>query len=135
MRLSEKLANVRKVNIREIFMDTIQAEEKTILDKNRGQLSRGKTAEGNDITPEYSDRYAEYKGFSTPDLYLTGDFYSEFVLQEQTGTFHFGSADWKSPILIDKYGIEIFGLTDRNMVEFINRTFYPQMMRRIRRYV
>lgn len=113
----------------------MNSEEQRILNQNKSQLQQGKTSGNQKITPEYSPKYAEFKGFRTPNLYLTGEFYSEFVLQEQSGVFHFGSADWKSQILIDKYGIEIFGLTDENMAEFINRRFYPQMMRRLRRYV
>ena len=90
---------------------------------NTGQLHEGKTPEGRKLTPKYSwVRYARAKnelnplpGFGTPDLKVTGDFYSEFYLTAKNQEFELHSSDFKTEFLEKNYGKDnIFGLTAKN---------------------
>ena len=94
----------------------------TILDYNReGQLYKGLDATGQKISPKYSrERYKRAKnrvnplpGIGTPDLKLTGKFYSDFFLTAKNGVIDIFSSDEKADKLEAKYG-DIFGLTTDN---------------------
>jgi hypothetical protein len=72
-------------------------------------------------------------GFGTPDLRLTGEFYSEFTLPQQTDFFQFGSNDPKTRFLVDRYGRNIFGLSDKSKNQYINDIFYQKFMAAVKR--
>lgn len=106
----------------EAYKILVEAEE-IITALNTGQLYEGKTPKGQKLTPKYSRvRYARAKnelnplpGFGTPDLKVTGDFYSEFYLTAKNQEFELHSSDFKTGFLEKKYGKEnIFGLTVQN---------------------
>lgn len=87
-----------------------------------GQLKLGIDSKGQKLKPKYSRvRYARAKnsvnplpGLGTPDLKLTGSFYSNFYLTAKNKEFELFSSDDKADKLQAKYGKDIFGLTVEN---------------------
>lgn len=108
-----------------------------ITDLNKEQLQEGKTPKGQKLKPDYSRvRYARAKqqqnplpGFGTPDLKLTGKFYSEFYLTAKNKEFTLYSSDFKTEFLVPKYGEEnIFGLTVENNKIVNYEILLPRLM-------
>jgi len=58
--------------------------------------------------------YAQYKGFKTPDLKDTGDFYREMFIKYASKSYTISSDDWKTEKLMGKYKPEIFGISKEN---------------------
>lgn len=121
--VSEMLSRANSIGLRERTSEIIQSSSKNAADLNRGQLKRGIDSEGDKITPSYySLSYAIDKnnknslpGFGTPDLFQTGAFSAGIYSQVVAGKkIIFGSTDFKSLKLVEKYGAKIFGLTKEN---------------------
>jgi len=80
-----------------------------LVDLNKKQLHNSRLANGGPIvnlyngSKYYSKSYADYKGFRTPDLKDTGDFYREMFIKYQTGQYIIKSTDWKNDVLVKKY--------------------------------
>ena len=93
-----------------------------ITQLNKDQLQKGQNKKGQKLSPKYSRvRYARAKakvnplpGFGTPDLKLTGRFYSDFFITAKNKEFTVFSSDEKADVLKSKYGEDIFGLTVEN---------------------
>ena len=100
----------------------VEAVEEEIVDLNRGQMLSSTRSDGQAITPEYSPAYAARKGFSAPNLKLTGDFQSEMDLIVEGNEYIITSFDFKTPFLVDKYGAAIFGITVANQAKAQNLT-------------
>ena len=96
----------------------IEAAKPEMIRLNHNQLDHGELSNGNDIIPEYSFGYAEFKGFSTPDLNLTGRFRAGWDVVHDDNELLFGSNDEKTQSLVAKYTVDIFGLNKTN-AEFI----------------
>lgn len=50
----------------------------------------------------------------------TGEFYDSFYVETAEDRFYIKASDEKTNWLIKKYGVEIFGLTNDSLAEFIN---------------
>jgi len=106
-----------------------------IIRYNHSQLQRGTRSDGQNIAPNYRNRtYAELKaeqnplpGFLTPDLKLTGGFYSNFFIAVDTEYYEIDSRDPKTDKLLKKYGENIFGLTQPNKDEYATKSIYPKI--------
>lgn len=73
-------------------------------------MQDSKRADDATITPPYSRGYAAMKGFSNPNLRLTGDFHEAMFFATDGDMFFLSSTDPKMPMLIDKYSEKIFGI-------------------------
>lgn len=124
--------------------DALASRSEDILERQKGQLTSGKDSEGNDLAPSYLEdlkpngfffsvesakRYSDwkqtiptpsYKGGSgarnpdAPNLYINGKFYGELgVFFSQDEVTIEGISNYAQNI-IDKYGLEKFGLTQEN---------------------
>lgn len=111
-------------NTDEYFRRAIIENQEEILDLNVAQLSQGKDALGNLLFQYESDIYAELKQgppfnsqapFGIPDLILEGDFTEGFVLKGEGIEFFITSTDEKKDRLRDKYGEDIFGLSEESL--------------------
>jgi len=91
----------------------IQKSEKVLVNLNKDQMLKSKTANDTTIKPKYSSGYAAYKGFDFPDLKDTGDFQKDMFLVAKQGEFFINSIDWKAPELETKYD-NIFGIAPIN---------------------
>jgi len=106
------------------FNEAIVEHREEILDLNVAQLEVGKDSLGQFLDDYASDAYAEYKQsigskapLGTPDLILEGDFTEGFVLKGGNGEWFITSTDEKKDRLRDKYGEDIFGLSDDSLNE------------------
>jgi hypothetical protein len=50
----------------------------------------------------------------------TGEFYDSFYVETSEDRFYIKASDEKTVWLIKRYGVEIFGLTNESLAEFIN---------------
>lgn len=108
-----------------------------IIDLNtKDQLFKGLDSKGQKLSPKYASvRYKRAKnssnplpGIGTPDLKLTGKFYSNFYLTANKGVFDIFSSDEKSDKLASKYGEDIFGLSVDNEGK-INQEIYEELLK------
>lgn len=96
-----------------------ELQDKIVELNTKDQLFKGLDAKGQKLSPKYSRvRYARAKnsanplpGLGTPDLKLTGKFYSDFFVTAKNGEFELFSSDDKADGLEAKYGEDIFGLS------------------------
>ena len=58
----------------------------------------------------------------------TGDFQSSIYLEVGNEQFEIKANDWKTDDLIKKYGREILGLTDENLLDLIWNFIYPDIL-------
>lgn len=98
-------------------LEIIRAEQKQILDLNRQQLDDSITSDGEPLGEYASIAYANRKGRSTVDLKLTGAFHDSFFINADKYPIAFNATDKKTSGLVERYGEEIFGLTQANKRE------------------
>lgn len=122
---------------------SLENKEDEIMELQKHQLFAGKRADGNDIRPYYSEdlksnggffksansamAYARMKAtkidypikeprqFDAPNLFINGKFHSELGVEfDESEMIIWGMTPYAESI-VEKYGIETFGLTDANM--------------------
>jgi hypothetical protein len=118
MQLQLKAATLIATNIVAENEKNIKAAVPEMIRLNHEQLDEGILNTGKQIEPEYSPSYANFKGFDIPDLNLTGAFRRGWDVVVDDKELLFGSNDEKTKRLVDKYTVEIFGLTKEN-AEFV----------------
>lgn len=144
----------------ELVRDTIINHPDDILDLQKQQLFAGLASNGQDIRPYYSEdlkptgyfyttesakRYAEWKmtGINypytadrnpdAPNLYINGRFHDELGVQFDADTVGIVGASTYANGIIEKYGIETFGLMMSNwMVIFVERGAYDELMNELK---
>ena len=98
--------------------------EDKIIEFNRAQVRYGNRADGTEIEPPYAEITKHFKSNdgtltngdpTIVNLYDSGSFYAGFYILITKDEVIIDSRDSKSDALQDKYGTEIFGLTDSNL--------------------
>ncbi len=120
------LRNVQSLDLRVQMPVLVQQTSFEIVRLNQSQLFSGIDSTGQKISKKYNNvAYAVKKeqqnplpGFLTPDLNLTGAFYSGFGVVVENNDYKIDSSDEKGQKLIVAYGEDIFGLTDKNKSEY-----------------
>lgn len=123
---AEMLRRLSRVNLTEIASEVIAGNPKPVADLNREQLYQdGLKADGTKLKKYRSDAYARRKnarnpgpGLGNPDFFNTGDFQRALFVDARTTTVVFSSSDPKTPLLLQRDGPEIFGLTDESKAEY-----------------
>lgn len=141
--IEELIAKI--IELRDNINDYIRLEviedEAFICDMNsENQLfEKGITREGikiNSYAPYSKNTIAVKiaKGQPTNRVTLrdTGGFHASFVVYADDTKFFIDAKDWKTNKLGEKYGEEIFGLTDENINELIWEYIYPALMNKVR---
>lgn len=131
--------NVSALNLYRELQLTLINKEKEIIALNQQQLREGKRADSKKMTPQYRlESYAIEKqamnsqpGKWTPDLYLTGAFYSGFFVDFAGETFELNSSDGKTSSLVKKYSAEVFGLTEPSTETLAMQIVWPVLKKRI----
>lgn len=142
-RLKELLSNLKELrdNIDDYVRIVIVENEAIICDMNsQNQLFElGVDRLGRQISSyaPYSERTIAVKllqGKPTNRVTLrdTGDFHASFVVYADKDKFFIDATDWKTNRLGEKYGEEIFGLTEENLNVLIWEYIYPELMNRVR---
>jgi len=130
-------------NIRKIAKEVIRGANKTgreaikyatvdMADMNVDQMLQGVDADGNQIGEYRSISYATMKQNMNPrppamwvDLHLTGSFHEKTFAKYSGNNLNFGSTDSKTNDLTEKYGENIFGLTENNQEAIKNDVIFP----------
>ena len=142
-RLQELLNNLKELrdNIDNYIRLTIVDNEAIICDMNsQTQLfEQGIDRLGRAISSyaPYTERtiavkLAQGKPTNRVTLRDTGDFHASFVVYADKDKFFIDATDWKTNRLGEKYGEEIFGLTEDNLYILIWEYIYPALMERVR---
>lgn len=125
----EVIANIKRVRgqLPVLYENAFLAQEKNIVESNIKQLSSGKLSTGSKISPPYSDSYAKKKGFKTPDLKATGEFYDSIFVTPTNEAEVLVTSDRAeggfnlAGHLRDKYSDDIFGV--KNEQDIKDRAF------------
>jgi hypothetical protein len=107
-----------------------------IADLNVEQLEKGLTSEGKRL-PRYRNKtYARFKnainplpGFGNPDLILTGAFTKSFKIDVGSEDLEVVSNDIHD--LSERYGEDIYGLSDDNQEFYNQEIFLPELAQSI----
>lgn len=130
------LDRVGKLDLRKQVTNILLDQAPELVKLNREQLYDDSIDSSGNLLESYSSPiYAVNKnkrnpgpGLFHPDLYDTGSFQNNFYAQVKSGrTILFGSTDYKSSDLEDKYGKEIFGLTKDNRRVYATGVFYSAL--------
>ena len=144
----------------ELVRNVVVQHPGDILELQKRQLFQGLTSRGEDIRPYYSEdlkpsgyfhsvqsagRYAAWKkdGFrypykanrnpDAPNLYFNGRFHEELGVQFDAQTVGIVGTTGYAKGIVDKYGIETFGLMMSNWtVVFVERGAYDELMNELR---
>ena len=79
----------------------------------------------------------EAKGQPTDRVTLRdeGDFESSFYIEVGEKSFEIKAGDWKTEELIKKYGRQILGLTDENILKVIWEYIYPDLLKKAKNVI
>lgn len=92
---------------------SIVTDNEQLLNLNREQLKdEHKNKLDEFIQPPYSRNYAIWKGFSTPNLYVTGNMFSKMKLRTTRNGYIITSLVEYTQKLTDEYGygLDVFGI-------------------------
>jgi hypothetical protein len=134
--LQEQLTKLKKLQpsrLQDDLFKFIKSIEKELLDKNKDQIfNKSKDIHGNPIgfysyATEVISKGKKKKGepFTGFD---TGDFFKGFYMQEVSGVLRFGSSDSKTQTILNSknwLSNELFGLSDENLKEVIEKRLLP----------
>lgn len=127
VRLRKFAQAVDNINTEKLFLQSARENEELALDLNRSQLLE----KGIDSTGKSLGKYKEStkarkrkKGQPTEHitLYDEGKFQGRMVLKAKAIPIFIDSSDSKTPLLKEKYGDSILGLTTRNKEAFKQAT-------------
>lgn len=114
------------VSLDKQVQETVEETKDSIQLLQKDQLLRGLNSKGEKIGRYRSNKYARVKnemnplpGLGIPDLKVTGSFHTKISTTVTPDTFKSDSSDSKAPNLKEKYGNDIFGLTDESKSEYI----------------
>ena len=94
-----------------------EQNENNLVKLNVNQMLKSKTSKDSTITPKYSAKYEDFKGFPNPNLNLDGNFQKEMFLSVSEKEHFFGSFDFKTPFLTERYSEDIFGIAPSNIAK------------------
>ena len=115
---------LKRLSLDELINRAVLDNKEEILDLNTAQLSKGKDSFDRFLEEYVSDAYAKFKKalggqapLGIPDLKLEGDFYEGFTLIVEGQDYRVTSTDDKTDRLVEKYGQEIFALSEESLQE------------------
>ena len=118
--------NLSDINVPREVLSAIGRTSDEIVKINREQLLAGKRADGTTM-PNYS--YISVKMFGKPDgpivLYETGAFHESMQVDIGGSEFEILADDKYG--LEERFGEEIYGLTDRGQEYYNQEVFYPEL--------
>lgn len=96
-------------NLQSYIESTID-DNQDLLNLNREQLKDDHTGvDDKPIKPSYSKGYAAFKGFKTPDIFLTGETQRTLTIEANKDQYFINGHTEQVPKLIEWYG-ELFGI-------------------------
>lgn len=116
---------LERMNIEDICEEIAEENSVEFIKLQQEQMKEGKLNTGSPITPNYTASYAKKKGFSTPNLYNTGEFYKSMNVLVNRNTFAITSAVPYEQYLEKRYTTDIWGLDEENQQKFITEFIGP----------
>jgi hypothetical protein len=117
----KKLETIDKNQERELNR-IIKENVDVLIDLNTSQLMKGIRSDGNSVGKYANKDYANFKRTLNPngvvDLKLTGAFHESFFVRKNEFPIVIDAKDKKRNELVNKYGEQIFGLTQINKKVF-----------------
>ena len=92
----------------------INHNSKRLIDMNVSQMLAGQRSDGKPIRPEYTEKYAKKKGFSTPNLRVKGLFHNDMSMVSEDGETEFSSGVDYAKYLVKRYTDKIYGISPKN---------------------
>jgi len=97
-----------------------------LLQLNKAQLKASKTAKGGSLvnkktgSAKYTPAYAKKKGYSSPDLFVTGNFYKEMdIVFKEPKEYDIIDFAPVTKYLVEMYTQDIFGIHDKKKAQAI----------------
>lgn len=122
------------------YIITIASEfEDDLLRLNKEQLNQGIKSDGEEIYPPYtpftvSVKRANNQPFDRVTLKDTGAFQRSFFGDFSGGEIKVKATDRKTTELVDKYTLQIFGLTEENLTIFA-QIILPKVQEEFREFI
>lgn len=122
--------NVLRLKTNDIVSISIEnVNDKKAIELNQQQLIKGYDSNSNEM-PEYSKRTKQIKaetgGYISPSgriaLKDEGDFFNDMRVFKEPEFFALTSEDQKTNMLIDRYGKDVLGLTEKDSETIIQET-------------
>lgn len=133
------LDRFKKVDVQDLSEQSMEAAAPKLSQRQREQLLEGKNALGEKVGRYRNPQYARMKnamnpkpGYGVPDLKLSGNFHKGIYTDVRGDTIITDSTDTKTQKLADKYGEEIFGLSEEKKNVFIKEDLHPVFMEKIK---
>lgn len=132
-KLLNDLQNLAKLQ-RQFAIESIEKKEGLISELVVRQMESGIDGTGNPIRPEYTPKYAKFKGFSTPNLKRTGAFHRSVFADAVSDGIETGATDEKTGKLEAKYTKNILSLTERS-IDVITESVLPDIQLRNEKFL
>lgn len=120
-----KRSNQFVANLQVYIGDVIDHNER-LLQLNKAQLKSSKTSKGGPLvnsktgSPYYTAPYARKKGYRSPDLFVSGDFYKQMdILFKEPNEYDIVDYAKVTKYLVEMYTNEIFGIQDKKKAQKI----------------
>ncbi len=127
---ADMIDRLDNLNLHNEITDTIEAIVPTLIKAQRAQMLSSTLSTDEPILPLYSPAYAKKKGFTRPDLFLTGTMQEEIVIDVRETEVYYNTADAdkaKVERVEDHYGKDIWTLgTDAR--EKVQEVAGPQLI-------
>lgn len=119
--LEQLYAGIKKLGDN-VLRDMAKENDTKIVYLNQKQLKRGEKSDGSRIGTylPYTIEKRLSKGLQVRfiDLFYTGQFQNKMFVEARGLEYFIWSKDWKSDMLADRYGDNIFGLQEKSLEEF-----------------
>ncbi len=128
----QKIAELKAMTVDQQEKDILlilQKLKEVLIDMNTSQLLEGKDSKGRSLGDYANEVYARLKRSMNPkagghvDLYFEGDWQDSFFMEADSFPVMFNASDWKTNMLVQNYGEDIFGITAQNLEKFIEGYF------------
>ena len=134
----------------ERYQRTLNVQVAVIAEKNESFLTdlntekqlfdKGIRSDGSNVEPPYTQvtkSIKRRKGQPVDRVTLKdkGSFYDRFKIDANQKRILFTSTDEKTDSLVNKYGRNIFGLTNENTAVFARKIVLPQLQRNLRKAI
>lgn len=130
--------NVMSLDLLKESMKTVVDMTKEIIELNIDQMKHGKKSDGSMIGKYKDPFYAQMKhdmnplaGYGNKDFILTGAHSESMFIQPRQASWDMGSLDWKSAILVQSAGQDIYGLSKESKAKLVNTGFEKQLLERV----
>lgn len=126
-----KLSDLRQ-SLPELASEVLNESAPQIEDAITAQLAQGIDGDG-DSLPDYSPvSVAKYGKPPGPiKLFDKGDFYHEVKAFADNATLTIDDTNWKTPLLIDRFGSKIIALTEQSLAMLQEDVFLPGMLYKV----